>query len=91
MIAGLAAFLVRVVVRDAVTRGFSYEVVAVDHGVSSTRIELEPRGRPLNHELGQFAFVKLGADGSSEPHAFTIASGPERTNLEFFIRHLGDS
>ena len=90
MIAGLAAFLVRVVVRDAVTRGFSYEVVAVDHGVNSSRIELKPRGKPLEHKLGQFAFLKLGADGLNEPHAFTIASGPERTNLEFFIRHLGD-
>ncbi len=90
MVAGLAAFVARVVGRDIVAPGRPYRVVAADHLGSTTRLELEPVGKPLGQRLGQFAFIKLAVPGMSEPHPFTIASAPEKKNLEFFIRHLGD-
>ncbi len=90
MVAGLVAFVARVVGRDMLAPGKPYRVVAAEHQGSTTRLELEPVGKPLGQRLGQFAFVKLAVPGMSEPHPFTIASAPERRNLEFFIRHLGD-
>lgn len=90
MVAGIATYLWRVVGLDMFRRGNPHRVVAVEHTGSTTRIELEPIGRPLGQELGQFAFLKFDVPGMSEPHPFTIASAPERGNLEFFIRHLGD-
>ena len=90
MVAGIASYLWRVIGIDMFRRGSPHRVVAAEHIGSTTRIELEPLGRPLGQHLGQFAFLKLDLPGMSEPHPFTIASAPERGNLEFFIRHLGD-
>jgi predicted ferric reductase len=90
MVAGLAAWVWRVVVRDIVLRGHRYEVASVDKTETTMTIELAPRGRPLVHRAGQFAFVKVQARGMSEPHAFTIASSPANPNLRFVIRRLGD-
>ncbi|MCP3934727.1 MAG: hypothetical protein GY708_05070 [Actinomycetia bacterium] len=90
MLAGICAYLVRVVGVDVFRRGRRYRVVQTEHGTSVTRLELEPIGRPLRRRLGQFAFLKLDVDGMSEPHPFTIASAPENNNLVFFIRRLGD-
>lgn len=90
MVAGTVAYVARVFGRDMVAKGAPYQVVAAEHGGSTTRLELAPTGKPIQQELGQFAFVKLHAPGMSEPHPFTIASAPGQENLEFFIRHLGD-
>lgn len=90
MVAGLVSYLARVGVRDTVGQGKEYSVVAAEHAGNLTRVELAPKGRSLAYEPGQFAFLRFGADGMSEPHPFSIASGPSRTNLEFYIRHLGD-
>lgn len=90
MVLGLAAYLLRVVAIDMMGKGRRYEVVAAEHTGTTTRLELAPKGRPLNHALGQFAFLKLNAPGLSEPHPFTIASSPDNPNIEFMIRHLGD-
>ena len=90
MVAGIVTYLWRVVGLDMFRRGNPHRIVAAEHIGSTTRIELEPIGKPLGQDLGQFAFLKLEVPGMSEPHPFTIASAPERGNLEFFIRHLGD-
>lgn len=90
MVSGLAAYVWRILVRDTVAQGKDYTVVAAEHVGSATRLELKPNGRPLRHNAGQFAFLRIGAKSMSEPHPFTIASGPSRENLQFFIRHLGD-
>ena len=34
--------------------------------------------------------MKVQKPGLSEPHIFTIASGPDEPALRFFIRDLGD-
>ena len=90
MVAGLLAYLARVLVRDTVGQGSKYTIVAAEHTDTLTRIELEPKGRPLDFEAGQFAFLRVGVGGMREPHPFSIASGPGRDNLEFYVRHLGD-
>ena len=90
MLAGLVAWIARIVVRDAVAQGKSYTVVDVEHEGSLTRVELAPTGRPLDFDPGQFAFLRFEAKGMREPHPFSIASGPTSDNLVFYIRHLGD-
>lgn len=90
MVAGLAAYLVRVVGRDMAARGRKYRVSAMVTDRSVTTLELAPVGRPLVHRAGQFAFLKVQHAGLSEPHAFTIASSPDSPTLRFVIRELGD-
>lgn len=90
MVGGIVTYLLRVVGLDMLQRGRPHRIVAADHSGSTTRLELEPTGRPLGQDLGQFAFIKLDVAGMREPHPFTIASSPERKNLVFYIRHLGD-
>jgi predicted ferric reductase len=90
MIAGLAAFAVRVVARDVLARGVRHRIVSADTTGTTTALVLEPVGRRLLHRAGQFAFIKIQARGMSEPHAFTIASHPSDRYLRFFVRDLGD-
>ncbi len=90
MLAGLVAWVGRVFVRDTVGQGAKYRVSSCEHIDTLTRLELEPVGKPLDFDAGQFAFLRLGKKGLAEPHPFTIASGPSRKNLIFYIRHLGD-
>ncbi len=90
MVAGIAAFIARVFVRDTVGQGLKYTIVAAEHDGSLTRIELKPQGKKLDFDAGQFAFLRIGAKGMKEPHPLSIASGPSKDNLEFYIRHLGD-
>jgi len=68
----------------AVIPGASNSVAEAAEGLAETK------RKPLGHNAGQFAFVRLRAKGMAEPHPFTVASGPSRENLEFYIRHLGD-
>ncbi len=89
MLARLAAWIGRVGWRDAVARGTRYRITSADVEGTTTSIELEPAGRPIRYEPGQFAFVKVQAPGLREPHAFTIASAPT-SRLRFVIRELGD-
>lgn len=54
-------------------------------------IELEPVGEPLKFRPGQFAFVKLEAEGVlGETHPFSMSSGPSNNMVRFGIKKLGD-
>ncbi len=90
MIAGLVAWIYRVVARDMASPGVRYRVESMVSAGSATTLELTPTGRPLEYEAGQFAFIKIQAPGLREPHAFTIASSPSNERLRFVIRELGD-
>ena len=90
MLAGLAAFVVRVIGRDAIARGSSYRVSAASVHRSTLELELEPAATPLRYEAGQFAVLKVQRKGLTEPHIFTIASSPDEGVLRFYIRDLGD-
>lgn len=90
MVAGLVAYLVRVVGRDMLRRGRRYRVEGAEVVGSSLDLRLAPVGRPLRFRAGQFAVLKVQRPGLREPHIFTIASAPEGGGLRFFIRRLGD-
>ena len=90
MLAGLGAYVVRVVGRDMLARGTRYTVSSVTPQGSTTALSLAPVGAKLVHNAAQFAVVKIQRRGLSEPHVFTIASSPEAEELQFFIRSLGD-
>lgn len=90
MLVGLAAWFVRVVWRDMIRRGIPYRVVSVESTNGTVTVGMEPVGRPITHEQGQFVFLKWQRRGGSEPHPFTIASAPTDPVLRFVIRDLGD-
>ncbi len=90
MLLGLAAWLHRVVWRDMIRRGRRYRVTLMRRAGDTVTIELEPVGRGIHYQPGQFAFIKVQARGLSEPHPFTIASTPGESVLRFVIRDLGD-
>ncbi|MEO1062661.1 MAG: ferric reductase-like transmembrane domain-containing protein [Actinomycetota bacterium] len=90
MLAGLAAWLWRVVVLDMWRRGHRYEVVRTDRHEGVLELELAPLGRPLRHRRGQFAVLKIQERGLAEPHPLTIASPSRAANLRFFVKDLGD-
>lgn len=90
MILGLVAWVYRVIWRDVIRRGRDHRVASIERVGDTITLDLEPLGRRLRHEAGQFAFLKVRSAGMSEPHPFTIASAPDATNLRFVIRNLGD-
>ncbi len=90
MLAGLGAYLYRVIGKDVVAPGVKYKVSRADLNGSTLDLELTPIGKPLLHEAGQFAVLKVQRPGLREPHIFTIASEPDAAGLRFFIRDLGD-
>ncbi|MDP1709972.1 MAG: ferredoxin reductase family protein [Candidatus Komeilibacteria bacterium] len=77
-----------------------YKVLAVAPlNTQIVEIELEPMGRPLNFQAGQFIFihfkdrVSAGRDSGvnrAEIHPFTISSAPSEKNLKLVIKSLGD-
>jgi predicted ferric reductase len=90
MILGLVGWAYRVVWRDVIRRGRHYRVSKIVDAGHTVEIELEPIGAPMRYNIGQFAFLKFGVRGMSEPHPFTIASSPEESELRFFVKNLGD-
>ena len=88
---GLAAWVIRVVIRDTLGRGIRHRVIRVERTPSTVTLELEPVGRRhLRHRAGQFAFVRVESLGLGEPHPFTIASHPSEGIIRLGISHLGD-
>jgi len=90
MVAGLLAYVGRVVGKDIVRPGVAYTVKRADVSGSTLDLELTPTGEALKHHVGQFVVLKVQKPGLREPHIFTVASGPESPILRFFIRDLGD-
>jgi len=90
MLAGVAAFMARVIGRDMVVPGHRHHVSGVVRRGTTTELRLKPAGSPLTHRIGQFAVLKVQLRGLREPHVFTIASAPADAELRFFIRDLGD-
>lgn len=73
---------------EASRRARPYRVRSVEEDGGATVVTLDPVGRPLRAEAGQFAFVSYDADGLSEPHPFTISRVGDQ--LRFTIKELGD-
>ena len=90
MLLGLAAWLYRVVWRDIFRKGKLHFVSQIEITGNILTIELEPVGKPMKYQLGQFAFLRVKVPSLREPHPFTIASSPDERCLRFVIRDLGD-
>ena len=90
MVAGVAAFVARVLVRDPLLRGSKHRVASAEVVGDTVELVLEPKGRGLDYRAGQFAVLKVQQRGMTEPHVFTIASGPSEGVLRFFIKDMGD-
>jgi len=74
------------------SRHAEYRITAVTPGAASVRLAMQPVGRGLAFEAGQFAFLRLLQPGLREPHPFTIASADRGAHgeVQFVIRALGD-
>lgn len=72
------------------TRRHAYRIATVAQETHDTwNLALE--GRKIEHEPGQFLFVRLLRDGClSSPHPFTIRSSPSRDRLAVTIKESGD-
>lgn len=90
MIIGILAGAHRLMWRDMIKRGRSYRVSSITRGFRYLDIVLTPTGTPIRHTSGQFAFLKFSSKGLTEPHPFTIASGPTTSDLRFAMRTDGD-
>lgn len=68
-----------------------YEITKVTPFGDAIAVDLAPKGRPLRHRAGQFAFFRFSGAGLSEPHPFTISSAPDDTGaLRLTVAPLGD-
>ncbi|WP_295363549.1 ferredoxin reductase family protein [Arenimonas sp.] len=88
---GLAGAAYKLLLYPFLARHAEYRLTRVEPGVASVRLELEPVGRGVPFEAGQFAFLRFLHAGLREPHPFTLASGggPGQP-VQFVIRALGD-
>lgn len=68
-----------------------YAVEQVVHDGGAVAVTLRPKGRPLRHRPGQFAFLRFDLAGLTEVHPFTISSAPRPDGvLRFSIKSPGD-
>ncbi|MCC5785898.1 MAG: ferric reductase-like transmembrane domain-containing protein [Phycisphaerales bacterium] len=89
---GLTAYIyIRVLYRFV---GPQYDFVTTDvqkRKAEVTEVYLEPVGRPMRFEAGQFLYVSFDSDAvTREPHPFSISSPPEAPTLRLSIKRLGD-
>ncbi len=89
---GLAAYIyIRVLYRFI---GPQYDFVTTEvqkRKAEVTEVYLEPAGRPMHFEAGQFLYVSFDSDAvTREPHPFSISSPPEAPTLRLSIKRLGD-
>ena len=88
---GLAGAAWKLLFYPFLARHAEYRLTRVEPGVASVRLELEPVGKGVAFEAGQFAFLRFLHAGLREPHPFTLASaGGEGRPVQFVIRALGD-
>jgi predicted ferric reductase len=90
MLLGIATWAYRVLWRDGIRRGVAYRISGIDRTSSVTTLEMEPAKRKMKFRPGQFVFLRIGSRSVSEPHPFTIASGPSEPVLRIHVKNLGD-
>ncbi len=92
VVVALAAYIyIRVIYRFA---GPQYDFAT--HGVQEigdqiTEVRLDPVGRPMDFQAGQFLYISFDSDAvSREPHPFSISSPPGTLPMRLSIKRLGD-
>ena len=88
---GVAAYLYRELLARYVVPIYDYVVAEVQRPNDVTiDVFLQPDGRALAFEPGQFIFLAFGGTNGWERHPFTVASAPSQGRLEVSIRALRD-
>lgn len=86
-VAGILAFAYRLL-----PPGFRptkrYEVASIAQTGNALSVTLAPKGRPMRHSAGQFAFVSFEG---AEPHPFTLSNAPTEDGvMRISMAQLGD-
>jgi len=76
-------------------RGFrparAYRIGELGAQGDALAVTLVPRGRPLGHRAGQFAFLSFPGLGLAEPHPFTLSAAPRQDGtIRMTVAPLGD-
>lgn len=89
---GAAAYVYQMLIAPLLRRMQRYTVSDVQRLNSSTiEVTLAAQGKRPLQRAGQFAFVRFPGDRVlSEPHPFTVSSGPHEPNLRLSIKAAGD-
>ena len=84
-------YIYRSIFHGNFSKYFDYEISAIKSLGDIFEIELKPVSSALKYLPGQFAFVKLEAEGVlGETHPFSMSSSPKSDTLSFGIKKLGD-
>lgn len=88
---GLAGALYKLLLYPVLSRHAEYRIVDIVPGPDAVALSLQPVGKRIAFEPGQFAFVSIQSPGLREPHPFTIAcpNAPGEP-IQFLVRALGD-
>ncbi len=71
--------------------GYKYGIVKIELRDKITLLEMKPIGKKMKFNAGQFAFVQMDkSELGNEQHPFSILSSPEKENITFGIKSLGD-
>ena len=88
---GIAAYLYRELFARFVVPIYDYTVAGVQRPNEMTAdVFLQPVGRPLSFEPGQFIFLAFGGVDGWQRHPFSVASAPAERRLEVSVRAVGD-
>ncbi|MCG7498033.1 ferredoxin reductase family protein [Vibrio sp. Of7-15] len=67
-----------------------YTATAISSLGSAIEVTLTPQQQPIHHKSGQFAFIDFHLSNSENFHPYTITSSPDKPELTFIIKALGD-
>lgn len=88
---GVAGAFYKLLLYPFLSSHAEYRITEVSRGPSALQLVLEPVGKGVEFEPGQFAFLAMNQPGLREPHPFTIASaGGSHVPVRFVVRALGD-
>ena len=88
---GILAYAYRELFARFVVPIYDYTVVDVQRPNETTvDVFLQPVGKALAYQPGQFVFLAFGGVDGWERHPFTVASAPTQDRLEVSIRAVGD-
>lgn len=88
---GVTGALYKLLFYSALSKHAEYRIIDVAEGPEAIALLMEPVGKGIAFEPGQFAFLSVHAHGLREPHPFTIAA-PDAPGepIQFLVRALGD-
>ena len=88
---GIGAYAYRELFARFVIPVYDYTVAEIQRPNDSTvDVFLEPVGRALSFEPGQFVFLAFGGVDGWQRHPFSVASAPTDKRLEVSVRAAGD-